>query len=235
MNLMEALIQAKLGGGGGGGGSVTPASIVTATGQMTPQQKSDTLGNLGGEPEKLIVNVTHVSSLYSADKTFEEIEAAKNAGKTVVAKLSGNEYQLGIIDSGEEEGYFFNIEPDYFNDDIVTIRTLSVNINDEWVGTEQRYKCDPHTVTDLSSTSITLANAADNTIYECGELTSLTVTAIANPGEFSITFTSGSTATVLTVPNTMIMPDGFAVEASTRYEINVKNGYALAAGWAVGA
>jgi hypothetical protein len=90
-------------------------------------------------------------------------------------------------------------------------------------------------VTDLSSTSITLASAADNTIYEYGELSALTIAAIANPGEFSITFTSGSTATVLTVPNTMIMPDGFAVEANTRYEINCKDGYALVAGWAVSA
>ena len=93
----------------------------------------------------------------------------------------------------------------------------------------------PETVTDLSSTSITLANAANNTVYSYGELTALTISAIANPGEFSITFTSGSTATVLTVPNTMIMPDGFSVEANTRYEINVKDGYAVCMGWAVSA
>ena len=42
-NLLDAMIAAKLagGGGGGGGGEVTPASIVTATGQMTAEQTAD--------------------------------------------------------------------------------------------------------------------------------------------------------------------------------------------------
>lgn len=93
----------------------------------------------------------------------------------------------------------------------------------------------PETVTDLSSTSITLASAANNTIYQYGELTALTISSIPASGAFIITFTSGATPTVLTVPNTMIMPDGFAVEANTRYEINVRDGYALVAGWAVSA
>lgn len=49
MSLLQALIAAKLSGssGGGGGGSVTPASIVTATEQMTTDQKSQTRDNLG--------------------------------------------------------------------------------------------------------------------------------------------------------------------------------------------
>jgi hypothetical protein len=50
MSLLEAVITAKI-SGSGGGGSVTPASIVTATGQMTNQQATDTLENIGGEPE----------------------------------------------------------------------------------------------------------------------------------------------------------------------------------------
>ena len=129
---------------GGSGGSVTPDSIVTATGQMTEQQAADTLGNIGGEAA-------------------------------------------------------------------------------------------PSIVTDLSSTSITLANANNNTEYNYGELSALTISSIPATGYFEITFTSGSTATVLTVPNTMIMPDSFAVEANTRYEINCKDGYALVAGWAVSA
>ena len=45
-NLLDAMIAAKLAGGGGGGGEVTPASIVTATGQMTAEQKAQTRGNL---------------------------------------------------------------------------------------------------------------------------------------------------------------------------------------------
>ena len=86
-------------------------------------------------------------------------------------------------------------------------------------------------VTDITSNSITLAYAADNTIYEYGELTNLTVTAIANPGDFIIIFTSGATATTTNFPAGLIFSEAFAAEANTRYEINVRNGYALVAGW----
>ena len=43
----ELVILAGKGSGGGGSSSVTPASIVTATGQMTAQQKADTRANIG--------------------------------------------------------------------------------------------------------------------------------------------------------------------------------------------
>lgn len=45
----EILLQQILesGGGGGGGRTVTPESIVTATGKMTPAQAAQTRGNLG--------------------------------------------------------------------------------------------------------------------------------------------------------------------------------------------
>ena len=44
MSLLEAMIAAKL---SGSGGEVPPASIVAATGQMTPDQQSQTCDNLG--------------------------------------------------------------------------------------------------------------------------------------------------------------------------------------------
>lgn len=69
--------------------------------------------------------------------------------------------------------------------------------------------------------------------YVCGELTALTVTSSPSSGSWSVRFTSGSTATVLTMPNTVVMPDGFDVEASTVYEINVLDNYALVASWPV--
>ena len=74
--------------------------------------------------------------------------------------------------------------------------------------------------------------AADNTIYTCGEVTSITVTADATIA-FTVIFISGSTPATLTMDDSIVMPDGFAVEANTRYEINVSDGYAVAAGWAV--
>lgn len=77
--------------------------------------------------------------------------------------------------------------------------------------------------------------AAANTIYECGELTSLTITSFPASGEFTIKFDSGSTPTTFTEPTGMIMPDGFSIEANKHYEINVSNGYAVKADWTVSA
>lgn len=92
------------------------------------------------------------------------------------------------------------------------------------------YEEKPTTSTQAGS-SVTIASAVDNTIYECGELSSLTITAIANPGSFIVRFTSGGTATTTNFPATMKFPEAFSAEANMRYEINVSNGYALAVGW----
>ena len=73
--------------------------------------------------------------------------------------------------------------------------------------------------------------AQNNTIYECGECTTLDITSYPATGIFSIIFHSGTTATVLTPASGIVMPDDFTVEANKRYEINVLDGYALVAGW----
>ena len=75
--------------------------------------------------------------------------------------------------------------------------------------------------------------AADNTIYVCGELTSLTISSIPQSGTFVVKFNSGATPTTFTEPTGMKMPDGFTVEANTHYEINCQDGYAVAASWTI--
>lgn len=131
-----------------GGGDVTPGSIVTATGQMTPEQAAQTRGNLGAAPAETVVNV--------------------------------------------------------------------------------------------SGATPTITPAA-NTIYKCGELTSLTISNPPATGAYSIEFTSGSTATAVIIPPKPAMrwqtddnepPQGFPA-ANTRYEINVKNTYVVLAEWPV--
>ena len=86
----------------------------------------------------------------------------------------------------------------------------------------------------VAGTSATL-DAEVDTMYLCGTMTALTIDTFPPTGEFTVVFTSGSTATTLTVPNTLHMPDGFTVEANKRYEINVLDGYACAQGWSVSA
>jgi len=84
------------------------------------------------------------------------------------------------------------------------------------------------TVTD---TDLTL-DAVANRIYRCGELDSVTVSSFPEIGGFTLIFTSGSTATDADWGE-LVMPEDFSVSANTRYEVNVLDGYAVVASWAV--
>lgn len=68
--------------------------------------------------------------------------------------------------------------------------------------------------------------ANQNTRYVCGEVVSLDFTPSAT-GICDVRFTSGSTVTVLTIPNTVIFPEWFdatALDANTTYEISISDG-----------
>lgn len=77
--------------------------------------------------------------------------------------------------------------------------------------------------------------ATANTQYICGEVSTLSFTPAAT-GISDIIFESGSTATVLTVPNTVKFPDWFdatALEPNMVYEISIMNGtYGAVIAWA---
>lgn len=90
------------------------------------------------------------------------------------------------------------------------------------------------TVVEVSGTTPTIT-PINNRIYNCGEVASLTISNPPATGAYSVTFTSGSTATDLSVDPAIKMPDGFSVEANKRYEINVSGGYAVVGSWAVSA
>ena len=76
----------------------------------------------------------------------------------------------------------------------------------------------------------------ENEFYVFGTMTSLTIT-LATPAdaniinEYHFRFTSGSTATVLTLPNSVTMPSGFQVEASKVYEISIIDNYGTVSSW----
>lgn len=86
----------------------------------------------------------------------------------------------------------------------------------------------------IAGTSATIT-PIDNTIYQCGELTDITITNPTATGMYVIIFTSGSTPTTSTFPSSIIGIEQFSAEANTRYEINVKDGYALVGSWKVSA
>ena len=87
----------------------------------------------------------------------------------------------------------------------------------------------------ISETSPTIIGEA-NTRYNCGEIISLNLTPPL-VGTMDIRFTSGSTVTTLTVPNTIKFPEWFdpsSLEVNTIYEICITDGiYAGVTSWAL--
>lgn len=84
----------------------------------------------------------------------------------------------------------------------------------------------------VSKTSAdTSQTLAADTFYVWPEMSALTITCPAT-GMYAFRFTSGSTATTLTMTG-ITMPDGFTVEADKVYEINIYNGYGVAQSWSV--
>ena len=122
----------------------------------------------------------------------------------------------------------------------VTIREISLKSSGGAVVTDyalvqtdelSSYDLRPVVIT-VSGTTPTIT-PAPNTIYNCGEVASLTISNPPATGAYSVTFTSGSTPTDLSLDPAIKMPDGFSVEANKRYEINVLNRWAVAGSWAV--
>lgn len=73
--------------------------------------------------------------------------------------------------------------------------------------------------------------AENNKRYVCGEVATLTLTPVSN-GITDVRFASGTTATVLSLPQTVQMPEWFSVEANKTYEINIMDGiYGVVTEW----
>lgn len=79
----------------------------------------------------------------------------------------------------------------------------------------------------ISGTTPTITPEA-NTIYQCGELSSLTVSSFPASGKFWIWFTSGAT------PTTTVGIANFVAKANKKYKITVENGYATYDSWSIG-
>lgn len=185
-------------------------------------------GGGGGSDGPLVVTVN--SQTGAASKTFSEISSALAAGRSVVFVVPVSGVYAYLTTVGILEGYAIQATgvADLGNTPTLVIYTLMAN----GTGAISTRSVDAVDVITLPGTTYTLA-PVKYTSYECGTLTSLTITNPPADGSWSVRFTSGSTATVLTMPNTVVMPDGFEVEANTVYEINVLDNYALVASWPV--
>lgn len=84
----------------------------------------------------------------------------------------------------------------------------------------------------ISGTTPTIV-AESNTKYKCGEVSILNFTPCTY-GMCEVIFTSGSTPTVLTLPNTVKMPQWFDIDVNRIYDIIITDGvYGAVTSWAV--
>lgn len=88
------------------------------------------------------------------------------------------------------------------------------------------------TVNTVTGATPTIA-PADKNVYNCGELTSLTLSSPPATGAYSIVFTSGSTPTTITGATGIMGLESFTPAASTMYEINVLDNRAVVGSWEV--
>jgi len=162
--------------------------------------------------EKTLVNILPDSAVVEQmqEDGITEIYITNNGGALTATAIGGAPTQAITLN-------VLCTESDFAAD----IDELSRHLND---------KQDKTNYVNVTGTTLTLAPAVDNTMYLCGELTELTVTAPAS-GIFAVRFTSGTTPTVVTL-NGITMPDDWTgAEASTTYEINVLNGLGVWQSW----
>lgn len=151
--------------------------------------------------------------------------AAGDQAEELVPVTRIEQFLQKIIDSGSGGGSQITVDD--------ALSTSSENpVQNKVVTTAINSKADAATVSTVSGTTPTIT-PEDNTIYECGELTSLTISNPPATGSYSIVFTSGSTATSTTIPATILGLEAFAAEANTIYEINVLDNRAVVGSWAV--
>lgn len=136
----------------------------------------------------------------------------------IAAKLSG---------SGDEGGGGGSVTVD------AALSPSSENpVQNKAIAAALENKADKETTITVSGTTTTIT-PAPNTIYNCGEVESLTISNPPAGGAYSIVFTSGATATTTTIPSTILGLEDFAAEANTLYEINVLDNRAVVGSWAV--
>lgn len=88
------------------------------------------------------------------------------------------------------------------------------------------------------TTEDTTVEIQPNKLYVFPEMTELTLT-FAEPddtgvaNEYHVIFQSGATATTLTIPDTVKIPDSFVIDANKIYELSVMEGCLVAQSWEV--
>lgn len=171
------------------------------------------------------VHPTDTSRAAAAD--VHSIPSGGSSGQ-VLKKSSGTDYDVAW--ANESGGGGTSDYTDLTNKPSINSVTLSGNKTAADLGLSAA-------VTEVTNTAAAPSLALDpEKIYHfTGTLTALTIDlttpASGQLAHYHFDFDSGSTAPTVTLPNTVTMPSGFAVEASKHYEIDILNGYGAVNSW----
>ena len=206
---LSPILYAKiLGTGGGGSGTDSNAVHYTTDTGKTDAEKAQARANIGA------VSLDDIGTVFTLKGSVATVADLDNVSDPQV----GDVYYVDAVGAG----YIWmtsESEPDGYWEELGETIDLSA------------YQLKP--VVNLPAGATVSIAPTDNTIYNCGTLTSLTITNPPATGEYTIVFTSGSTATTTTIPNTILGLESFAAEANTLYEINVLDNRAVVGSWEV--
>lgn len=207
---------------------------VKGTDYFTDADKAEMIGDVVDELDFAVTVTMTSDTTGTADKTVAEVVQAYNANKHVV--FTG---ALGDVDFTASVTTIYHTTVSTV--DVYAIQAYAVMMGAEpranklltmimpWSdGTSYAVELSQDKLGDdvvtVSGTTPTITAERD-TRYICGEVVSLSFTPCAN-GLCDVRFTSGSTATVLTLPNTVKMPEWWdgTCEPNTVYEINIMDG-----------
>lgn len=180
----------------------------------------------------LTVTFTYSSGLYSCDKDYGTIYAAKEKGYLILFKFDN---VAAPATWTQAQG------GNYFKANVIVEHTDSNNILTYWVyslfsvsgigpsGSVRVMQRGfmPQSVEDTAPS----ISVRDYIEYQCGELTRLTITNNLSIGPYIIWFDSGSGPTVTILPATIKGLENFSAEANTRYRIYVEKNCATIDKW----
>ena len=209
----------KKDGGGGGGGAVS--SVNGKTGAVVL-----TAADVGAAPLQLTATPTAgpsgdilMSGTWSGATWQQVVEAilasrpiqidVTNIGKITLL------YNLGSATSASSNNFVYNVGGTLYNVFAIADSNNQFRLSILNARTE---------IITVSGTTPTITPVA-NTIYNCGELTSLTIRNPPATGKYAIIFYSGATAT------TTVGIENFTAEANKRYKITVEDNYATYDSW----
>ena len=203
----------------GGGGSVTVDSALSDTSENPVQNKTIT-----GAIREVSSYARDLSGVI--DGLGEDVEGLETALRTKADTQTVSALSDAVQDlDGDVQGLQTAVQSK-------ADKTTATASADGLMSAQDKSKLDAvGSVVTVSGTSPTIT-ALSGVRYVCGEVATLDFAPCAT-GICDVVFTSGSTPTVVTLPNTVKFPDGsFTAEANKTYEINILDGvYGVVMAW----